>query len=261
MKRAQEADKLKKEQELVKTTVTNVRVSIKYIKHLPKMDKFGKTDSYCITVVDNKKFGGKKYKRKSKIVKKNLNPEFPHEEYDFAIKNYPEQQVVITVMDWDVGDDDDLIGDVKVPLEPLLEQKRFEHTYNVLGLNGQPVTGHDGSHTLIRVILERDVEPADVGPDGVNIQSLVGDSEEIRTLATPNWESSVRGLMFDIENHSNYPVVITGFEAQAGRGKGEGSATYTIYHTVGKWNVQRCPCCRIAPCKFMKCCCGSCPSV
>jgi Ca2+-dependent lipid-binding protein len=41
--------------------------------------------------------------------------------------------VVITVWDWDVGDDDDLIGDVKVPLAPLLEGKHHEESYHVLG--------------------------------------------------------------------------------------------------------------------------------
>ena len=229
--------------------------------HVPKMDTFGKTDAYCITQLDNKKFGGQKYKRKSKIVKKTLNPDFQKESYDFDVKNYPEQEVIITVWDWDAGDDDDLIGNVKLPLAPLLEHKRHAGTYEVLGADGKPITGHDGSNTLINVILEKDADPADLGPEGVNVESLVGDSEEIRTLITPNWESAVRGLMFDIENHSKFPVVITGFDGQAGRSKGEGSAAYSIYHAVGKWNVQRCPCCRITPCKFMKCCCGSCPSV
>lgn len=270
---AQEVEKLKAEAEKVQNMDSNVRrsgicepnskvrVSIKYIKHLPKMDTWGKADAYCITVLDNKKLGGQKYKRKSKIVKKSYHPEFPYEAYDFDVKNYPEQEVIITVWDWDAGDEDDLIGEVKVPLAPLLEAKQYDHTYQVLGQDGQPITGHDGSSTIIKIVLEKDVTPASVGPDGVNIDSLVGDSEEIRTLVTPNWETAARGLMFDIENHSKYPVVVTRLEAQAGRGKGDGSAAYTIYHAVGKWNVQRCPCCRIAPCKFMKCCCGSCPSV
>lgn len=261
VKRAQEAEKIKAEQERVKTTVQKVGVSIKYLKHLPKMDKFGKTDAYCITVLDNKKFGGQKYKRKTKIVKKSLNPEFPRESYVFDVKNYPEQEVVITVWDWDAGDDDDLIGDVKVPLAPLLEGKYHEESYHVLGKDGQPITGHDGSQTIIRIALEKDPAAAALGPEGVDVDTLVGDSEEIRTLVTPNWEHGVRGLMFDIENHSRFPVVITGFEGSAARGKGEGSAAYTIYHAVGKWFVPRCPVCRIAPCKFMKCCCGSCPSV
>lgn len=260
VKRAQVAEKEKAEKDKVKTTVTKIRVSVKYIKHLPKMDKFGKTDAYCITVLDNKKFGGQKYKRKSKIVKKTLNPEWPHEAYDFDVKNYPEQDVDITVWDWDAGADDDIIGTIKVPLEPLVSRKHYEQSYSILGEDGQPITGHDGSSTIIRICVEKDVVAADVGPEGVNVESLVGDSAEIRTLVTPKWESGVRGLMFDIENHSKYPVVITDFEASSARGKGEGSAAYTIYHAVGKWNVQRCPCCRIAPCKFMKCCCGSCPS-
>lgn len=260
VKRAQEAEKLKAEQERVKNAVQKVGVSIKYLKHLPKMDKFGKTDAYCITVLDNKKFGGQKYKRKTKIVKKSLDPEFPRESYVFDVKNYPEQELVITVWDWDVGDDDDLVGEVKVPLAPLLEGKRHESSYDVLGSNGEPLTGHDGSTTIIRIALEKDPAAA-LGPDGVDVDTLVGDSEEIRTLVTPNWEHGVRGLMFDIENHSKFPVVITGFEGSAGRGKGEGSAAYTIYHAVGKWYVPRCPVCRITPFKFMKCCCGSCPSV
>jgi len=143
----------------------------------------------------------------------------------------------------------------------LLEQKHHENSYNVLGADGQPITGHDGSTCIIRIELEKDATPGDVTPGGVDVDSLVGDSEEIRTLVTPKWEHGVRGLMFDIENHSKFPIVITGFEASAGRGKGEGSATYTLYHAVGRWNVQRCPCNRLSPCKFLKCCCGSCPSV
>ena len=258
VKRTQEAEKLRQEQEEMKKKVTKVRVSIKYIKHLPKMDTFGKTDAYCITALDNKPFGGQKYKRKSKIQKNSLNPEWSRENYYFDVKNFPEQDVNITVMDWDAGGEDDLIGNVKIPLAPLVEQSVFAETYNVLGHDKLPVTGNDGSHTLIRIELEKDAAPANL--EDVNVESLVGDSEEIRTLVTSNWEHSVRSLMFDIENHSQFPVVVTGFEANAGRGKGDGSAAYTIYHAVGRWNVQRCPCCRLSPCKFCKCCCGSCPS-
>jgi len=227
VKRAQEVEKDKAEKARVKTQSTRIRISIKYIKHLPKMDTFGKTDAYCITVLDNKKSGGQKYKRKSKIVKKNLNPEFKNEAYEFEVKNYPEQEVVVTVWDWDAGDDDDIIGDVNIPLAPLLEHKLHEHSYSILGQDGKPITGHDGSSTIIKIILEKDVAPAAVGPEGINVDSLVGDPEEIRTLVTPNWEHAARGLMFDIENHSKFPVVITSFDAQAGRGKGpDASAAY-----------------------------------
>ena len=89
VKRAQEAERIKAEQERVKNTVQKVGFSIKYLKHLPKMDKFGKTDAYCITVLDNKKFGGQKYKRKTKIVKKNLNPEFQRSRMCLTLRTTP----------------------------------------------------------------------------------------------------------------------------------------------------------------------------
>lgn len=45
VQRAQLLVKNQAERERIRKTATRIRVSIKAVKHLPKMDKFGKTDA------------------------------------------------------------------------------------------------------------------------------------------------------------------------------------------------------------------------
>lgn len=251
-----------KEREHLKGAKTKIKFQITAAKHLPKMDRFGKTDCYCVTLLDNKPFGGQRYRRKSKIIKKSLNPEWENEVYVFDVVNFPEQEVKIGVWDWDAGDDDDEIGNCAVSLSCIRHQERSEQTLTVLGDDGNPVTGNDGSYSIVKVVVERGTAVDDVK---LSMHALVGDDEEVRVLdlSDPPWESAVRGLMFDINNTSPHPVMITGMQACAGRAKGGGSCSYTIYRAPGKWNIGRCPardhkcfrcCCFLCPC----CCCKTC---
>lgn len=246
------------ERERIRKTATRIRVSIKAVKHLPKMDKFGKTDAYCITTLDNRRHGGQRYKRTTKVIKRNLNPEWNEEVYDFEVKNYIEQDLGLTCWDWDAGSDDQMIGKVTVQLADLMHESVIEKSYQLTDEEGKSITGHDGSPTIVRIKLERNVAALDAG---FNLNSMVGDAEEIRILdcTNPPWDNAVRGIMFDIENHSKYPILITGLQAQAGRGK-VGSCAYTVYRAPGRWNNGRCPCNRLSPCKYCCCCCGRCPS-
>jgi hypothetical protein len=81
------------ERQKLRERETRIRVSIVQIKHLPRMDTFGKTDAFCIITVDNKWAGGQRMRRKTVVVKKNLNPEFTDQTFDFMIKDYPEQVI------------------------------------------------------------------------------------------------------------------------------------------------------------------------
>ena len=91
--RAKAAD----DREMVRSKDTRVRVTILQCKHLPRMDTFGKTDAFCIISVDNKKAGGQKMKRKTVVVKKNLNPVFTNQSFDFNIRDYPSQVALDTI--------------------------------------------------------------------------------------------------------------------------------------------------------------------
>ena len=119
-----------------------------------------------------------------------------------------------------------------------------------------PVIGHDGSKSIIKIKIERDF--AEVRSEE---KAQIGKDPNERTLdcMSAPWESSARGLMFDIDNKSSRPILITRFHTVAGRGK-VGNCAYTMYRTPGQWRVGRCPCNTFAPCKYCICCCGSCPS-
>uniref|UniRef100_A0A6U2BGX5 C2 domain-containing protein n=1 Tax=Hemiselmis andersenii TaxID=464988 RepID=A0A6U2BGX5_HEMAN len=253
--RAEEAEK-------VKRMDTRIRVTIAAVKHLPRMDTFGKTDAFCVVLLDNKKAGGQKLKRKTEVVKKNLNPEFKNGVFDFKVRDYPSQEIIVEVWDWDAGTDDERIGAAKVSLAPLAKadaEDKVAGWHVVENEQGEPVWGEDGSKTIVRVVLESNVDPADVA---LNMANAVGDPEEVRVLdcSRHNWDSAVRGLMFDLENHSEYPILVRGFWGASGRGKGAESCSYTIYRAPGSWHKDRCPCNRLFPCKYMWPFCGSFPS-
>ena len=91
-----EAEKAK-----IKVSKTKIRVSLLAAKHLPKMDTFGKTDAYCVLVIDNKRAGGQILRRKSEVVKRNLNPEWTDAVYVFDLFDYP-TQVRLLATQWPV---------------------------------------------------------------------------------------------------------------------------------------------------------------
>jgi hypothetical protein len=89
--REKEFERMKNESERIKSSKTKVRVTLIYMKHLPKMDKFGKTDPYCIFSIDNSSAGGQHLERKSTVVKKKLDPEWTDEYFYFDLFDYPSQ--------------------------------------------------------------------------------------------------------------------------------------------------------------------------
>eukprot|EP00960_Hanusia_phi_P036836 752546-Hanusia_phi.AAC.7 len=46
---------------------------------------------YCIVTLDNRQHGGQNFRRKTKVIKKNYNPQFLDEQYDLEVKNYVNQ--------------------------------------------------------------------------------------------------------------------------------------------------------------------------
>mmetsp|Transcript_48796 Transcript_48796/g.153152 ORF Transcript_48796/g.153152 Transcript_48796/m.153152 type:complete len:519 (+) Transcript_48796:643-2199(+) len=221
------------------------------------MDKFGKVDAYCIVTLDNREHGGQTYRRKTKVIKKNYNPQFLDEQYDFEVKDYTNQELVVSVWDWDAGSEDDLIGSVSVKLSALASRKKIEEVlYPIKNEAGDDVIGFDGCPSMLNLSLERDVI---IQTNKGKRKGLVLGEKRILDCSNKQWESSVRGLMFEVENRSEYPAMITGLHISGGRSK-SGSCSYTIYRAPGRWNVGRCPCNRLLPCRFCFLCCGSFPS-
>jgi len=121
------------------------------------------------------------------------------------------QEIGVEVWDWDAGSDDEKIGRASVFLGPLADgDGKLEAWYDVMGQDGQPVWGEDGSKTIVKIVVEKNVDPSDVG---ISMKNVVPDPDEIKVLDCTKepWESARRGIMFDIENHSDYPVRIKRF--------------------------------------------------
>ena len=304
-----EAEKAK-----IKVSKTKIRVSLLAAKHLPKMDTFGKTDAYCVLVIDNKRAGGQILRRKSEVVKRNLNPEWTDAVYVFDLFDYPTQvrllatqwpvpylayacatprcctlqpvpphdaarapipsalteiyggrstgaqELFLECWDWDGTGKDERIGGCTIKLESLSEQERSEAWHELTDAEGKPVFGHDSSKSIVHILLERNFVAAADAASG-SASHLVGDSDEVRALdcGAAGWDSSARGLMFDVDNASDYSVLITGLQTASGRGQA-GHCSYTLYRAPGRWNVGRFPCNRLSPCRYCWICCGSCPS-
>jgi hypothetical protein len=89
--RERELEKAQRDFERIRTSRTRIRVTLNAMKHLPKMDIFGKTDAYCIFSTDNTAAGGQLLTRKSSVVKRNLDPAWVDEYFFFELFDYPSQ--------------------------------------------------------------------------------------------------------------------------------------------------------------------------
>ena len=89
--REKEFEKAQIENERIRNSKIDIRVTLNGMKHLPKMDMFGKTDAYCIFSTDNTVSGGQTMTRKSSVVKRNLDPEWTEEHFFFQLFDYPSQ--------------------------------------------------------------------------------------------------------------------------------------------------------------------------
>jgi hypothetical protein len=141
------------------------------------------------------------------------------------------QEIGVEVWDWDAGSDDEKIGRASVLLGPLADgDGKLEAWYDVIGQDGQPVWGEDGSKTIVKIVVEKNVDPSDVG---ISMKNVVPDPDEIKVLDCTKepWESARRGIMFDIENHSDYPVRIKRFWVRT-RGRVTLSTGHGMHHRV-----------------------------
>ena len=114
--------------------------------------------------------------------------------------------------DWDGSGNDGYIGEIFLPLEPLKNERECAEWLELHDREKRPVVGHDGSKSIINVKLERDF--ADIRHDEA-LQAGKETCERSLDCTSAPWESSARGIMFDIDNKSNRPIRITQFHSVA----------------------------------------------
>jgi hypothetical protein len=95
-------------------------------KGLPKMDKFGLSDPYCVVHLGAKSL-------KTKVMHKNLNPVW-NQTFDFEVFDYDNDKFVVEVFDEDKMGSDDIIGSFEIPVRRIGDH--HEHWYHI-----PPATG------------------------------------------------------------------------------------------------------------------------
>eukprot|EP00475_Leptophrys_vorax_P044687 TRINITY_DN9047_c0_g1_i4.p1 TRINITY_DN9047_c0_g1~~TRINITY_DN9047_c0_g1_i4.p1 ORF type:complete len:384 (-),score=93.06 TRINITY_DN9047_c0_g1_i4:23-1174(-) len=102
-------------------TAGTVTLNICQAKNLPRMDKFGLSDPYCVIRLGKKEV-------KTKVVYKNLNPVW-NQSFTFEVYDYENDKFLIEVYDEDTVGNDDMIGSFELPIRKIGEY--HEHWYHM----------------------------------------------------------------------------------------------------------------------------------
>jgi hypothetical protein len=114
-------------------------------RDLPKMDRFGKSDPYCVIEADGQK-------RKTKILKKTLDPVWK-ESFTFKVTDTG-TRVVVACYDWDFADEHDFMGQCILKLDALLDGP-VDEFYTLRDEDGNALQGS--------LRLQMSYQPADTG--------------------------------------------------------------------------------------------------
>ena len=114
-------------------------------RDLPKMDRFGKSDPYCVIEADGQK-------KKTKIRKKTLDPVWK-ECFTFKVTDTG-TRVVVACYDWDFADAHDFMGQCTLKLDALLDGP-VDQFYTLRDEDGNALQGS--------LRLQMSYQPADTG--------------------------------------------------------------------------------------------------
>lgn len=106
-----------------------LRVDILDAADLPAADRNGYSDPYCRFNLNGKEI------YKTKVQKKTLHPAW-NEFFECPVKSRTAADFRVSVMDWDMGDKDDLLGDAMINLDLLEPFKPQEVVLNLDGKSG-----------------------------------------------------------------------------------------------------------------------------
>ncbi len=137
---------------LQQQTMPQIRVTVRNIRHLPKMDVMGKCDPYVMLSLGSQK------QQQTSIQKNTYDPTYD-EEFAFTVDDGNSDILTLDLMDWDRLTDHDYIGTVQIDLNDVIASfgdvgdcvERTCLVKNLRDSSGGVVTGHDGAHTTLSV--------------------------------------------------------------------------------------------------------------
>ena len=131
-----------------------IKVNVKGLRHLPKMDTFGKCDGYVIVQCGDQK-------QQTNKVKSNYDPDFD-ETFEFNVTK-SSQSLSIKVMDWESSGKDEEVGSNQIQVGKLMAGTA-DHELTLIGTKNQDVViGADKQKTavLFSVTAEAPPRPAE----------------------------------------------------------------------------------------------------
>jgi hypothetical protein len=133
-----------------------IRVTVRNIRHLPKMDVMGKCDPYIVLSLGSQK-------HQTSIKYSTYDPNY-EEEFVFSFDEGTSDNLTMDLMDWDRLTEHDYIGTVQIDLNNVIASfgdagdcvERTCSVKNFRDSTGSVVTGHDGSHTTLSLSFSSD---------------------------------------------------------------------------------------------------------
>jgi hypothetical protein len=136
-----------------------LRVKVRNIRHLPKMDAMGKCDPYVVLT-----FGSQKHQT---AVKNSVYDPDYDEEFSFILdKDQISDPLTLDLMDWDRLTEHDYIGSVQIDLNDVIRSlgegtegapvDRVSSVTNMRDSTHSAVKGHDGTQTKISLSFSAD---------------------------------------------------------------------------------------------------------
>jgi len=170
-------------------------------RSLEAKDSGGTSDPYTIVQVGNEK-------RKTKVIKKDLNPQWS-EKFELVV-NDVNDSLRVSVWDKDLIGADDLIGETMIPLESIVGQKVPQKWYTLyaesritgevmLGLKLPKPEGYKSNEEIIQGVTPQDLSK-DMGSD-LNVSNASNSSTALyghHTCAPPHIRIYVSGTLSDL---------------------------------------------------------------
>ena len=159
----------------------HLRVVIRNVRHLPKMDVMGKCDPYIILSYGNQKY-------QSTIKYNTYDPDYD-EEFNFQLDEIlSSDPLTLDLMDWDRLTAHDYIGSLQIDLDSIVSAlsehpgdsiDRLCEVKNLRAAAMDKVTGHDGAHTTVTLSFLSEDHVKSFSSNSVSANSLQSQDDKV----------------------------------------------------------------------------------